>query len=75
MSTEISPLAPQTITPRAEIMTQHGERQPQRFPSRACRTDDTQADMNKFLWQEAAAGGQAMAGCRKATCICRLTRR
>lgn len=52
--TELSPLAPKTITPRAEIMTNTANVNIHRFPEPRLQNDDT-SDMTKFLAKETEA--------------------
>jgi hypothetical protein len=51
---EVSPLAPQVITPRSGIMTNTANINLQKFPEPRLQTNDT-GDMTKFLVQETAA--------------------
>ncbi len=61
--TELSPLAPKTITPRAEIMTNTANVNIQRFPEPRLQNDDT-SDMTKFLAKETEAlTAQPWQGC------------
>jgi len=52
--TELSPLAPKTVTPRAEIMQNTANVNIQKFPEPRLQDDDT-GDMTKFLVKETNA--------------------
>jgi hypothetical protein len=52
--TEISPLAPKTVTPRSEIMMNTANINVRKFPEPRLQNDDT-ADMERFLLKETEA--------------------
>jgi hypothetical protein len=52
--TELSPLAPKTVTPRSGILTNTADVNAQKFPEPRLQLDDT-SDMTKFLAKETEA--------------------